>query len=305
MLALEIVRLPSSRGPSLAMIHLSLGMLEARIAPLAGGSIASFSAAGQDMLRPLPVADEHDPMAMACHPLVPFSGRIAWGRFTFEGRTVTLPPDPIALPHAIHGLGWRHPWEVTRSDAQEAMLAFRHPGGDWPWAFEARQHFVLDETALTVTLALINRSETRMPAALGLHPFFPSRHSARLTARLPFMWDMTSDLMPARRIDVPEGLDFARGRDLAPLSLDDCFAGNDGALLIEWSDRRHALHITRPGAADTIIYTPREHDFFCVEPSTHVPNGFNLDGPPEITGLRVLEPGEETRLACRFEVLWR
>jgi len=291
------------------MIHLSVGSLDARIAPLAGGSLASFSAAGQEMLRPFSAtghaSDEQNPMAMACHPLLPFSGRIAWGRFTFEGRVVTLPPDPIALPHAIHGLGWRHPWTVARSGPSDALLVFRHPGGDWPWAFDAEQHFTLDETSLTVALSIANRSDSRMPAGLGLHPFFPARHAARLTAALPFIWEMGPDLLPLRRIETPAAIDFVQGREIAPLALDHCFSGNDEALLIDWADRPQALCITRPGAAHTIIYTPQDHDFFCVEPSTHVPDAFNSAEAPSVTGMRILEPGEETRLACRFEVIRR
>lgn len=291
------------------MIHLSVGSLDARIAPLAGGSVASFSAAGQEMLRPFPatgrLSDEQNPMAMACHPLLPFSGRIAWGRFFFEGRVVTLPPDPIALPHAIHGLGWRHPWTVARSGPSDALLVFRHPGGDWPWAFDAEQHFTLDETSLTIALSIANRSDARMPAGLGLHPFFPERHAARLTAALPFIWEMTADLLPLRRVETPAGIDFVRGREIAPLALDHCFSGSDEAFLVDWVDRPQALRVDRPGAFHTIVYTPQDHDFFCVEPSTHVPDAFNSGETPAVTGLRVLEPGEETHLSCRFEVVRR
>jgi aldose 1-epimerase len=52
----------------------------------------------------------------------------------------------------------------------------------------------------------------------------------------------------------------------------------------------------------TVIYTPQAHDFFCVEPVSHMPNAVNRPEPADITGLRSLAPGEAMALECRFEV---
>lgn len=51
-----------------------------------------------------------------------------------------------------------------------------------------------------------------------------------------------------------------------------------------------------------MIYTPQAHDFFCVEPVSHIPDAVNRREPPEMTGLTALPPGETMRLECRFEV---
>ena len=50
-------------------------------------------------------------------PLVPYSGRIDHGRFTFQGREYRVPPNFPPEPHAIHGEGWMQAWTVERADA--------------------------------------------------------------------------------------------------------------------------------------------------------------------------------------------
>jgi aldose 1-epimerase len=282
-------------------LRLAHDALVAEVAPLAGGSLARFDAKGQAMMRPCNM-ETTDPLAMACYPLVPFPGRIAHARFAFEGREIALTPDPIALPHALHGLGWRRPWRVIEADGTRAMLGFTNDGNEWPWEFEARETFALGETALTIALEIENRAATAMPAGLGLHPFFPGRTVARLTGDMPSIWEAGLDRLPLQLSPVQAVHNFTRGRRIAPLTLDHCFSGSDGPLDIEWEDGPLKLRIDRRGAAHTMIYTPQEHDFFCVEPVSHAPNAVNRDEPADVTGLQVLQPGETMRLECRFEV---
>ncbi len=288
-------------------IRLACGDLLAEVAPEVGGSLARFEARGLEVMRGAVDARSGDVLEMACYPLIPFSGRIAEGRFVFEGREVRLAADPVSHPHALHGLGWRRGWDVAEVSATHAVLALTHEGstgddGVWPWAFAARETFTLDEAALTIALEIENRAEGAMPAGLGLHPFFSGRTIARLTGDLPFIWESTLERIPIRIAQVQATRKFTRGRRVAPLTLDHCFSGSDGPLDIEWDDKPLKLRIERRGAAHTIIYTPQEQDFFCVEPSSHAPDAVNRREGAEITGLRVLKPGETMRMECRFEV---
>lgn len=286
-----------------AFLTLRCGDLQAEIAPAAGGSLASFTAGGRDLMRRFDrdgAASLDDPLAMACFPLVPFSNRIAQGTFRFMGRTVVLPPDPIAPSHAIHGLGWRQPWEIVDADEREAVLRFRHEGGDWPWPFEATETFMLDGDALVIALTLANKGATAMPAGLGLHPFFPGRMRARLEADFPFVWESGEDRIPLRRIPTPREWSFDPPRAVAPLALDHCFSGAESPLVIRWDDR--SLSIEREGAPHAMIYTPRHEEFFCVEPVSHVPDAFNRPEGGDVTGMRSVMPGETIRLSCRFAV---
>ncbi|HEY4344535.1 MAG TPA: aldose 1-epimerase [Parvibaculum sp.] len=294
-------------NPNVMHLHLENGDLSADVCPLAGGSLGRFEAKGQPMLRRAADLGATDPLDMACYPLIPFSSRIANSRFRFGGRDVTLMPDILSDPHALHGLGWRRPWDVIEATDTQAVIGFTHDGpphGEkgWPWAFEARQSFMLGEKALTVAISIENKAETAMPAGLGLHPFFSGRTTAKLTGDLPHIWEANADCLPTHRTDVTPPRNFARGRRIAPMTLDHCFTGGKGPLDIEWEDRRLALRMERSETGHTVIYTPQEHDFFCVEPVSHMPNAVNRPEPAEFTGLRSLAPGEAMRLECRFEV---
>ena len=47
-----------------------------------------------------------DPLQFASFPLVPFSNRIADGRFEWDGEQIEIDPNFAPEPHAIHGVGW-------------------------------------------------------------------------------------------------------------------------------------------------------------------------------------------------------
>src|SRR5690606_38666718 len=115
------------------------------LAPQVGGGIAAFRFRGEDVMRP--ASDEaleaRDPLGLSSFPLVPFSNRIAQGRFRFGGRAVELPPNFGDHPHAIHGQGWQNPWEVAEAGEASARLIYDHPADAWPWAYRATQRFQL------------------------------------------------------------------------------------------------------------------------------------------------------------------
>ncbi len=288
------------------ILRLTCGALDSHIAPQAGGSLARFNAGRQALMRPCADEGSTDPLTMACYPLLPFIGRIGLGHFRFEGRDIALLPHPISAPHALHGIGWQRPWRVVAASTCDATLALSHDAArdaGWPWSFEATQHFALEENALTITLAIENKNPNPMPTGLGLHPFFEGRQTAHLTGDLPYMWESAPDGLPTHRAEVTAANNFRRGCRVAPLTLDHCFSGGVGPLHIHWEDRALDLRLQGRNAGHTVIYTPQAHDFFCVEPVTHVPNAVNRQQPTEITGLKILQPGEAMQLACRFEVV--
>jgi galactose mutarotase-like enzyme len=56
--------------------------------------------------------------------LVPFSNRIAYARFRFDGRDCALNQNFLPEPHAIHGDGWQGVWHVEAATRDRAVLTF-------------------------------------------------------------------------------------------------------------------------------------------------------------------------------------
>ena len=283
------------------LVELRAGSTRLAVAPEIGGSITRYASerAGRivEWMRPA------SPDALATRsaggtssfPLVPFSNRIRDARFRFRGREVQLARNFPPEPHAIHGHGWRAPWAVVDRGEARLTVEYRHPAGDWPWAYVAQQTFDLGDERLRVRFAVTNEAADPMPVGFGLHPYFVRTPRALVRADVGPMWEADENVMPVRIVPPPPQL-LLRGAGLNPdvTALDNNFTRFGGRAVIEWPEWRARLRIDAdPVYACLVVYTPAGRDFFCVEPATNCIDGFNMahDGRSD-TGLIVLGPGD-------------
>lgn len=286
---------------------ISHGPLSLRLAPGLGGGIASFeccavSGDNISIFRPLDLASK-SPVSLASFPLVPFVNRVRGGAFSFRGRTVTLarnmPPDPSPL----HGQGWLHAWQVDQLGADDAELSFRHPAGEWPWNYEARQIFALDEGGLTLVLTCTNLSDAPMPCGLGQHPYFLCGPRTRLDTRVETVWTIDEQVLPVEQVPAAGRYDL-RDRLICGQGLDHGFGGWSGRAVISDPDRPFGIALSSPDASFFQLYSPASGGLFVAEPVTHANAAMNA---PERDwaelGLRVLEPGETMSLTMRVAIL--
>jgi aldose 1-epimerase len=286
---------------------LARGKLSLRLAPGRGGGIASFECCtvnGRNLsiFRPLD-PDDPSPAAPASFPMVPFVNRVRGGVFSFRGRTVTLarnmPPDPSPL----HGQGWLASWTVERLDSDSAELVYRHAPGEWPWAYAARQTFVLDETGLSLGLSCTNLSETPMPCGLGQHPFFPCTAETRLDTGAQSVWTIDEQVLPVEQVPAAGRYDL-RDRLVCGQGLDHGFGGWSGRAVVSDPDWPFRVEMSSPDARFFQLYSPAAGGLFVIEPVTHA--NAALNAPEERwaeLGLRVLEPGESMALTMRVDVV--
>lgn len=291
-----------NRADGDGLLRLGSRRLELVLAPGLGGSISRLDLVWLEGRMPLLRGVNGMPEEVreaACFPLVPSANRIRSGRFAFRGRDIRLAPNLDGEPLPIHGQGLNVAWDVESAAEREAVLVFRHPPGEWPWAYEARQYFRLEEAALELALSCRNLSDAPMPCGLGLHPYFGCDVATRFDAHVEAAWTGDADALPADRVPA-EGRFDLRDRALCGANLDHCFEG--------WSGRAR-IRSTAPveiavasDAAFLHVYAPAGKDFFAAEPVTHRPAALNEpeEAWPE-AGLRVLAPGEETSLTMRIE----
>ena len=103
-----------------------------QICPEAGGVITRYWHEENNVVREwlwpasTKAIGQSDPLGMSCFPLVPFSGRIRDGRFSFQGRQIQLPLNFLPHPHAIHGHGWKQPWTVIEQSTYKLIIEYRH-----------------------------------------------------------------------------------------------------------------------------------------------------------------------------------
>lgn len=264
------------------------------LAPRLGGSVVRYVHGGTPVLRS--AAWDHPqvpiPFGMAAFPLFPFCGRIAGGRFRFDGREVSLPANLAPEPHAIHGESWLAPWTVEAAGERTATLVHEHASAAWPWPYRATQTFELAPGALLVSLALTNKGDCAMPAGLGWHPYF-SKGDAQLEADVIAQWLPGDDKIATAPQALGGDGDLRTPRHVAQLDLDDAFTAGTAGSIIRWPGRKLTVHMTATTPlGHLVVFAPPAQEFFCVEPISHAPNAVNSGLRREITGLRVLEPRE-------------
>jgi aldose 1-epimerase len=290
-----------------SLITLSAGSLELVLAPARGGSIARFDLIAENggktrILRGCDGAPR-SVLDAASFPLVPYCNRIRGGAFRFRNRNVTLaenmPPDPSPL----HGQGWLSPWEMLRSNFDAAELRFAHRPGEWPWRYEALQHFSLDPSGLTLNLACRNLSDEPMPCGLGQHPYFPCTRETRLDTEADSAWTIDERVLPVEQVPARGRYDLRRRR-VCGQDLDNGFGGWSGRARIEDPGLPFAIQMFSPDARFFQLYSPVEGGLFVAEPVSHANAALNApeESWPEL-GMRVLEPGETMRLTMRIDVV--
>ena len=268
--------------------ELRAGALRLALRPDLGGSIAGLWHHGVPVMRSVEPAQLARSRSAASYPLVPYSNRIAQGRFNWQGKPYQLAMNFDDSPHPLHGVGYLSPWQVEPargpSGPAEVALTLLHRADDgWPFDFTARQLFQLSPTSLRVELSITNTGSQATPVGLGWHPFFPKRARSRLHVECSGRWELDALKLPTQLVPQP-GVDA----DLSHLDYDHCFEGWSGPARIR--DELFGLTL-RSSLARLVIYTPPGHDYFAVEPVSHVTNAITQPAPSAL-GLVTLLPGQ-------------
>jgi len=218
-------------------------------------------------------------------PLAPFSNRIRDGRLRWQGDVLTLERD-AGQAHALHGYAQTARWQVLDAGERHVDMSYEHPPGKghWPWRWRADQTIRLSDHGLLVSLALVNLSDEAMPAGLGLHPYFTAIR-ARLQAAM--LWEHEDEIAVRSRPNHQSRWD--RGVRTWTAFL----ARWDGVCELAW-DAGPGLRIETD--LDQVVLHAPQGQYLCVEPVSHVCDGFNLaaSGAAD-TGLQVLSPGQSIR----------
>ena len=295
-----------STGPETSTVGLVAGSLRLELSPSIGGSISAFEWTAEGSARPI-LRKCHTPLEKVldadCFPLVPYVNRIRGGCFTFRGRTVRLSSNMPGDPSPLHGQGWLNPWKVESHDQASAVLTYDHRPGEWPWSYEARLHFDLDERGLSIRLTCRNTSAEPMPCGLGIHPYFPCGAETRIDTHVDCAWTVDKNVLPVAKVPA-EGRYDLRDRLVCGQDLDNGFGGWGGEAHMTDPDWPYELRLSSPEAKFFQLYSPPGGNIFVAEPVTHANCALNHPESewPEL-GMRVLEPGEAMTLDARLEVI--
>lgn len=295
-----------STSQEMSRVSLAAGNLRLELSPSVGGAISAFEWTDARGARPI-LRKCHTPLEKVldadCFPLVPYVNRIRGGCFTFRGRTVRLQPNMPGDPSPLHGQGWLNAWAVEHADESSAVLTYQHGVGEWPWSYEARQRFTLDEGGLSIRLTCRNTSAEPMPCGLGVHPYFPCDAETLIETKVECAWTVDEDVLPVAKVPA-EGRYDLQDRQVCGQDLDNGFGGWGGEARMSEPDWPYELRLSSPEAKFFQLYSPPQGAIFVAEPVTHANCALNHPETewPEL-GMRVLDPGESMSLDVRLEVI--
>jgi aldose 1-epimerase len=222
-------------------------------------------------------------------PMAPWPNRIAGSRFAWNGAEFHVPAD--GKPNAIHGQVLDMAWSVGERTESSAELWCELDEG-WPWRGHAWQRFELTEGRLEMRLE-VHAAESPFPAGCGWHPWFRRDAFGSDDVRVGVMagrrYVLSEQLPTGETVPPASDFDLASAPRLGDRRLDDCYAGIDGPVTVDWGPVRLRMSI-ECAQPHVQVYTPAEA--FCVEPQTCAPDAFNLAARRlKGTGFAVAEPG--------------
>jgi aldose 1-epimerase len=286
----------------------------------AAGQVRAILASAPDFAD-----NPRDPARNGTPILFPYPNRVRDGKFTFQGKSYTL---PIGLaPNAIHGFALDAPWDVVEHKASdgEAWVTGRYQISKstprmrehWPTDAVLEVRYALSGRRLTMTITVSNPTADDLPYGFGIHPYFrlpmaKGGDDAATRVILPASkyWVLDQFLPTGEQRDVDERLDFRKGQPRKGQKLDDVLAGLafDGdrcvcRLVDEGLKAEFRLSFDR-GFRELVVYTPpRDPDVISLEPYTQTTDAINLAAKGVDGGLRTLGHGRQDTLTIVMETV--
>ncbi|NOT96821.1 MAG: hypothetical protein HOP00_10995 [Nitrospira sp.] len=254
--------------------------------------------------------------------LIPFPGRVAEGRYSFDGQALQLVRNDKEGPNAIHGFVRTLPWTILQADGHCASLEVRldaesySPRG-YPFSLATRVTYSLDRQGLSCAFALQNVGRQAAPVGVGFHPYFTVGTMCidQAEAKIPGAGylEFNERLAPTGTIVSVAGTDwdYRNYRLIGNRRFNHCYVhlerdaegmataslrhGENGRVIEIVMDRSFSAVVVYTG--DAIAEAPRRA--FAIEPMTCATDAFNH---PE-WGLKRLAPDEtfsgHYRVRCR------
>jgi aldose 1-epimerase len=227
--------------------------------------------------------------------MAPWCNRVTAGLTAVAGHRVDLPSN-FEDGTAMHGQVYLRRWSAVGP----ASWAIDAGGDGWPWLYRATMTCTVRDDGVSVDLGLENRSGERMPAGIGLHPWFAAPAAVAIRG---------ASVHPDNRATAPRPVPATgpfRLGDLAPMPPDLDATWTDLAgmpVSIRWDDPGLRLDIAVGGVPACVAgASPSGFGAVALEPETHAPDGLRrlLRGEPD--GLAWLAPGRTLRMSIDIAI---
>jgi aldose 1-epimerase len=241
--------------------------------------------------------------------LSPFVCRMKEGKYHFAENEYKVNKFYLG-EHAIHGLIYDAPFEVTRqmADEEKAVLELLHhyKGTDdgYPFLYDCKVVYELKKNnRLTITTSIINKDVGMIPVCDGWHPYFTfggSIDECQLEFQSKEMVAFDDALVPTGKLMPYQ--EFGSLKKIESTFLDNCFTVNfaecQPMLIFRDPAQKIQLEIRPENSYPYLqIYTPPHRQSIAIENLSSAPDAFNNG-----MGLITLPAGEEARFTTHYTI---
>lgn len=240
--------------------------------------------------------------------LFPFPNRINLGHFTFKDKSYQLPINEPSKGHALHGLVWNIPFQLTKKEIHEesASIELTHQSDGlleyFPFKYELKIKYELHfSKGCTISTQIINLDTKELPMGDGWHPYFSFGNGIdELELEIPHLNTLEFDenMIPTGKL-----LGSNKFSELSLIGdthfdhgfvLDQTKSTHITKLINRKSDMElHILQETGRNKYNFLqIYTPADRKSIAIEPMTCAPDVFNNK-----LGIIALAPNEKLELS--------
>lgn len=230
--------------------------------------------------------------------LMPFPGRIADGRYQFDGEVFQLERNDKEGPNAIHGFVRSVPWQVLRRDAAAVvfrvqLLAEVYASKGYPFSLDIELTYQLHARGISCAFSIRNIGPHPAPVGAGFHPYFTVGglpiHETELQIPASAFVEFNQRLVPTGRLVSVDGTewDYRTRRPIGSRQFNHCYVDltrdADGlsraVLLSRESGRRIEVTMDRTFSA-LVVYTGdaipgAARQAVAIEPMTCATDAFN------------------------------
>jgi galactose mutarotase-like enzyme len=238
------------------------------VVPERGGIVTSWQIQGQEIFY-LDAERFKDP-ALSVRGgipiLFPICGNLANDSYKVNGQTYQL---------VQHGFARSLPWEATQQSTDDGasvtvtLQSSEATREGYPFDFELNYTYTLKGNVLELRQRHTNRSDTPMPFATGIHPYFAVADKSKLKIELPSTDYQLKDDATLQS--------FGGVFDFDQEEIDFSFINLVGqtATVID-GDRKTKLTVGFDSHYSTLLFwTVKGKDFYCLEPWTSPRNAMN------------------------------
>ncbi len=288
------------------------------VIPACGGILHAFAIMQQDKM--MNIVDSYnnkkefeeamEAKGFKSAKLSPFVCRMRDGKYHFGEKDYRVNKFYLG-EHAIHGLIYDAPFEVTHqmADEEKAVLELLHhyKGTDagYPFLYDCKIVYELKmNNSLTITTSVINKDRGMIPVCDGWHPYFTFGGSID-ECQLEFQ---SKELVAFDDTLVPDGKlipyqEFGSLKKIETTFLDNCFTVNfaecQPMLILRDPKQKIQLEIRPEKAYPYLqIYTPPHRQSIAIENLSSAPDAFNNG-----MGLVTLPHGEAVSFTTNYTIV--